>query len=283
MENFGEKLKVKIKKDRTAGDIEPEEAIKKLEEADPTTQKNYIPWLVKLYTGTDVWMEDILSSVNTALITFNTLKNRNLLGADADIGKIKTRHDLYNVVARHENKLEDVKDKDVKINDEIAGKYKHVFKGKTIDIYIPLDFTASKYFARGTHWCTARENFWLSYTKDGPLYDVIPKFPKKYSTDIKTLAGNEERVSRIEKYQIHLHSQQCKDLEDHKFRFPDLVEKFPEVATYFRTIPGFREHPLLKYCLSDEETKKNWDAEQKKLKQKRADDLSNLLSNIMRD
>lgn len=266
VELFGKKLKEKAKKDRTANKMEPEEIIRKLEEADPTPQKAYIPWLTRIYANNDIWLEDMLTTFASKLRDFDKLKIKRMLGDEADVGKIKTPEQFYEIVGKHHHKL-----KDLKVDQEKSGSYDHVFAGETIDIVKILDEVAAKYFGKDAHWCTS-EGAFRNYHKPGEeLYVVLPKNPKTWTT------GN---YSRVEKYQLHLESGQCKDADDHSFKFSKLVEKYPEVATYFRTLPKYIQHPTLLHILADEETKKDIVAAREKQKKQQATELDDLLASI---
>jgi hypothetical protein len=222
--------------------------------------------------------EDMTTTVAGSLDTFNKLKVKNKLGADADIGKIKDRYQLNAVVREHEHKLNELK-----VDNQKSGKYEHVFKGKTIDIVLLQDYTAAKFFAEGTNWCTSHEHNWNHYSEQGPLYVIIPKDGKKWSKEHTTKTGERIMVSRIEKYQLHLASGQCKDIEDATYKFSKLVEKYPEVADYFRTVPEFKksEKESIQRILADEETRKKFEQIKKEKKKQQEKDLSDLLDNIL--
>lgn len=267
VELYGKKLKERAKKDRTAREMEPEEIIRKLEEVDPTPQKAYIPWLTRIYANNEIWLEDMLTTFATHLRTFDKLKIKRLLGDDADVGKIKTPEQFYEIVGKHHQKL-----KELKVDQEKSGSYDHVYGGEQIDIVKVLDETAARYFGKDTRWCTT-EGAFNSYHKPGEeLYIVLPKNPRTWVTN---------GFSRVEKYQLHIETGQCKDADDLSYKFSKLVNTYPEVATYFRTVPKYLQHPNLLGVLADEETRKHLDVKRKEIKQQQAKELENLLSNIL--
>jgi hypothetical protein len=93
-----------------------------------------------------------------------------------------------------------------------------------VRIVVPEDQNAACYYGQGTRWCTASRtstNYFGHYSKDGPLYILLPKQPKHDG----------------EKYQLHFASEQFMDENDYgvenivnllEHRFGDLVPWFQE-------------------------------------------------------
>jgi hypothetical protein len=159
--------------------------IDEIENADPTPNKQYVPWLAKMYSegnyGSD--LEDLKSTTKDALIKFEMLKNRRQLPAPRnDIMRYTNIGDFLSVMDEYPtpNELEKVVDK---------GHATEIFKNNDVRIIVPQDVTAACYYGRGTRWCTASKNnnMFQSYKDSGDLFILIPTKPEYNG----------------EKYQIH--------------------------------------------------------------------------------
>ncbi len=98
-----------------------------------------------------------------------------------------------------------------------------VYENDKVRIIIPKDQTAACYYGQGTQWCTASTqstNYFNSYSKDGPLYILLPKQPKYDG----------------EKYQLHFPSGQFMDEQDRNV--DDIIElldmRFGNLVDFFR-------------------------------------------------
>lgn len=195
-----------------------------LENADPTANKEYVQWLAKVYANQGVKLEDIGSRGRNALVIYHTYKQKNILPAEyRDIGRLdfntleglSINADLRQALA-------------AKQDQEAAktmpkGDAETVYENDRVRIIIPKDQDAACYYGQGTTWCTASTqstNFFNSYSKDGPLYILLPKQPQYQG----------------EKYQLHFPSGQFMDEQDRNVG--DLVElltmRFGDLVGFFR-------------------------------------------------
>lgn len=156
-------------------DVDPNELVDmilgQLEQADPTPNKEYTPWLAKMYANGSAYLEDILSTAKEHLIKFNKLKKRNKLPSPRnDIMRYDDIADLYSV-------MDEYPDEDEKpLTDK--GESKVVYEDNTIRVIEPLNKEAACYYGQGTRWCTAAtrgSNYFNEYSKDAPLFIVLPK------------------------------------------------------------------------------------------------------------
>lgn len=156
-------------------DVDPNELVDmilgQLEQADPTPNKEYTPWLAKMYANGSAYLEDILSTAKEHLIKFNKLKKRNKLPSPRnDIMRYAELADFYSV-------MDEYPDEDEKpLTDK--GQSKVVYEDDTIRVIEPEDKAAACYYGQGTRWCTAAtrgSNYFDHYANDAPLFIILPK------------------------------------------------------------------------------------------------------------
>jgi hypothetical protein len=100
-----------------------------------------------------------------------------------------------------------------------------------VRIVVPEDQNAACYYGQGTRWCTAAtkgSNYFGHYSKEGPLYILLPKQPKYDG----------------EKYQLHFESEQFMDEND--YAVDDIVllleQRFGNLVPWFQeNVPALRD------------------------------------------
>jgi hypothetical protein len=190
-----------------------------IEAADPTKNKEYTVFLAKMYAqgGWGARIEDLESKVKPALEKFHLLKLKKKIPAPRN--DIMRYGDLADFVAVIDEYPDPEEKKAVD-----KGTSKTVFENDQVRIVVPEDQNAACYYGQGTRWCTASRtstNYFSHYSKNGPLYILLPKRPKHDG----------------EKYQLHFPSEQFMDENDYKVenivnllehRFGDLIPWFQE-------------------------------------------------------
>ena len=160
-----------------SSNVDPNELVdmilSQLEQADPTANKEYTPWLAKMYASGAAYLEDMLSTAKEYLIKFHKLKKSNKLPSPRnDIMRYADLGDFYSVV-------DEYPDPDAKeLTDK--GQAKEVYNDANVRVIEPEDQTAACYYGQGTRWCTAAtkgKNYFDEYANDSPLFIVIPKKP----------------------------------------------------------------------------------------------------------
>ena len=189
-----------------------------IEAADPTKNKEYTVFLAKMYAGGG-WgahIEDLESKIKPALAKFHLLKLKKKIPAPRnDIMRYADLADFVSVVDEYPDPEEK--------QQADKGTAKTVFENDAVRIVVPEDQTAACYYGQGTRWCTASRtstNYFGHYSKDGPLYILLPKKPQHEG----------------EKYQLHFASGQFMNEEDYPVEdIIDLLElRFGNLVDFFR-------------------------------------------------
>ena len=225
-QNLGQKLAAKARTDRTtyAGSIADPASVsdevviagtlQSLENADPTTNKQYVQWLARLYSKDQTKMEDIYSTIHNYLVKFHKLNQQKKLVSPAnDINRYPSFNNFMDVMDTYDNPAEpELVDK---------GKAEQVFNDASVRVIVPRDEPAACYYGQGTRWCTAAtkgHNYFNQYSKNGSLYILLPKKPQYDG----------------EKYQLHFGSEQFMDENDEPIDVLNLIQtRFPSLQDFF--------------------------------------------------
>ena len=186
-QRLGKAVYDKMMKDRTVqaifGDdplerIDPEVVVEfgidRFESADPTANKQYVPWIARTYAkDAGFSMEDVLGQVASYLAKFHALNQRKKLPAPRnDINRYSSFGDFMSVIDEYDDpNAKQLTDK---------GQAKELYNDENIRVIIPDDQAAACYYGQGTRWCTAAtkgHNYFDSYSNQAPLMIVIPKQP----------------------------------------------------------------------------------------------------------
>jgi len=173
-----------------------------LEQCDPTTNKEYMQWLAKVYANQGIKLEDLRARGNSALRLYHNYKFDKILPAEQrDIGRL-TFSDLEFIVGDRElAQAYRAKQEQDQAKTMPRGDAETVFENDKVRIIHPKDQAAACYYGQGTRWCTAAtgsSNYFDSYNRGGPMYILLPKQPKYEG----------------EKYQLHFESGQFMDETD---------------------------------------------------------------------
>ncbi len=195
-----------------------------IEEADPTPNKMYTQWLIRMWINGngDTLLEDL--NRNQILTAYHRAKSKNLIKPeDKDINKFKNYRDF-------EKTIRSKYDINVLLGLEASafekGNYKVLLDNDDVSVVQLLDLKASEYWGekynpnkeRRAEWCTLQPDNFYHYTNQGPLYVIKPK---------------KERFPG-EKYQFHFPSGQFMDINDDPANFYYMVtERYPELKDLF--------------------------------------------------
>jgi hypothetical protein len=232
MQNFGEKFRDRMLGDMTitastqnkledakekgigpASDEITPGYLRRIEQSDPTANKEYTQWMVRAYiNGIARYYEDVLSQLVEFVTWFDKLKRHRRLPAEyRDINQIKDRT-TYNKAWRA---VADTYDEFVETQPLSKGDAEEIFNGPEVRIIRPYDQDAACYYGQGTRWCTAAKqsnNYFKDYNDDGPLLILLPKNPQYDG----------------EKYQVHGASGQVMNEQDEPVELFALLARFPK-------------------------------------------------------
>jgi len=196
------------------------EVLVAIEDADPTPNKVYTPWLARMYAKGDTKLEDL--NRQDVLRIYDLGKKRRMIKPEhSDINRFKTYREFETMMFDN-YEFDDIEN--IAKKEEEKGKAKKVYEDDTVTVIVPEDTAAACRYGRGTRWCTAAvrgQNYFDQYNRQGNLYILIPKTP--------THEG--------EKYQLHFPSDQFMDENDHEVYLPDLLSK-----RFSELIPFFKQH-----------------------------------------
>jgi Domain of unknown function (DUF4116) len=167
-------------------------------ENDPTDGKSRTQWLVKTYIQDERFKLEDLGRVDAALAAFERFK-RKLPVEQREISHLKTlsalealvnpfvkaeakarlERDLSTATGREKRRLEELKARDESIV---------VQEGDGLPtIAVPMTEFASKWWGRGTKWCTSAEknNAFARYHKNAPLVIIVCPDGAKFQMNVK--------------------------------------------------------------------------------------------------
>lgn len=195
------------------------EQFNKLEQADPTENKQYLSWLINVYLSGNLLEEDIYKA-NEALTSFT--KNKEKIPVEQrNINYFSDLTTLFEVVAKYASNEEmsaSEKEKIIKLEGA-----EQVYDSPNWKIIIPKTKDAACLYGKSTKWCTASQdsNRFDYYSKNGPLFILINK-----------QITNDRDV--FKKYQFHFESEQFMDTLDRRINITDFFKKNTELKDFFK-------------------------------------------------
>ena len=228
-DRYSEQLLAKFKTDQSA----PKDADKlpvEIINADPSPPKKYLEWIIKSYLDGGIKLFEDMGRIKTALLEYGYLLKKKLITNKFELnissfcglsgckqGK-RTKPGLDELLDRYDSELKEMrKAGEHKIAEKEATK---VYEDDDLTIITPLTREASCKYGAGTKWCTAaREGgMFESYSKQGPLYILIPKKP------------NYDR----EKYQLHVETDSIMNEQDAEVSYAYIQGRFPTIKNVKR-------------------------------------------------
>lgn len=201
------------------------DAFDRLVQADPTQQKKYLGWLIRWALdrvkteGLQAMEEMVEQDTPRAYRALDVLGRGQIRGFD--INRAKTLSDLedvtepfYKVVAQKQAVQSE--------QDQIRAETQFIYKGPEGRIVSPTTERASRYWGRGTRWCTAytdRPTYFQSYANKGDrLYIIMPVDAPQGQSGVQ------------DKYQLALPSGEFRDPRDKSVDAYQFREKYPWVV-----------------------------------------------------
>lgn len=164
-----------------------------LVDSDPSQQKKYLSWLIRLYWTQGLMQEDFYKAKQY----LDVLNRGRIRGFD--INTVKSLPALFRVVEPYLDTL---------TQGQVTAQERKQIDRTTIIIYdgpegkilTPLDERASKFWGRGTQWCTAADQncMFNDYAKQGDLYIIITKNGEKYQLHLESASFMDETDARVD-------------------------------------------------------------------------------------
>lgn len=216
-------------KDPTVREKFLEDLLSVIETKDPTTNKQYTPWLARMYINGGVKLEDL--NRGNILGIYDIGKRRRMIKPEhSDINVFKSYADFEGTM-RVGYDLDSIDNTEKKVQEK--GQASKVFENGDVLVVVPHDEAAACRYGAETHWCTAATkgyNPFDQYNRQGKLYIIIPKKPKHDK----------------EKYQLHFPTGQFMDEDDRDISLTDLLTKrFPELFEFF-----YKNEPEIKESIA---------------------------------
>ena len=217
-----------------------EDLLSVIETKDPTPNKQYTPWLARMYINGGVKLEDL--NRGNILGIYDIGKRRRMLRPEHnDINAFKSYEDFEGTM-RLGYDLDSIDNTEKKVQEK--GQASKVFENDDVLVVVPHDEAAACRYGAETHWCTAAtkgENYFNHYSRQGKLYIIIPKNPQHDK----------------EKYQLHFPTGQFMDEDDRDIslykllthRFPELLEFFKNQEPRIKESITFTPDEVLQTCI----------------------------------
>lgn len=182
-----------------------DDLLQQLEAADPTPNKQYVPWMARTYSRGGFRFEDVLSQMPEYLEKFRQLVRRKKIPAPRnDINGYEHFGDFMSVVDEYPDPTVELKDR---------GSAESLYQDSNLRAIIPYDQTAACYYGQNTRWCTAAtkdRNDFNESTENSHLIIVIPVKPQhpgekyqlqfEYSIDGIPITNNDEYLEWYHMY-----------------------------------------------------------------------------------
>jgi Domain of unknown function (DUF4116) len=179
--------------------LSPKDLVLRFADSDPTDGKSRTQWLVKTYIKDDQFKLEDLGRVDAALAAFERFK-RKLPVEQRELSRFKSLRALEELVApfvkaearaRLERDLSSATGREKRRLEEWKARDESIIiqEGKGLPtIAVPMTEFASKWWGRGTQWCTAAENnnAFMTYHRDAPLVIIVCPDGEKFQLNVKS-------------------------------------------------------------------------------------------------
>lgn len=196
------------------------EFMEMVERSDPSPNKQYVQWLVRMYvSGVFGVADDIRSNGADFLKMFHDLKIKRKLPPElSDINRIKKKIQYLKAMRT----IREITDSLQPNQTTSRGESREIYKDDEVRVIQPLDKEASCYYGQGSMWCTSAtvsDNMFRDYHEAGGIFIVLPLKPAR----------------KGEKYQIHLgeDSDEIMDESNSEVSSGEIIAKWPQLYRLF--------------------------------------------------
>ena len=184
--------------------------------------QDYYEWVIKQYQNKSIMPKEDDKKTSSALQLFKDLNNKKMISKElSDINRFRTFPELYQELKKYKNT-----DSENIIIDEKDPNL--IYNQDGIQILEVIDPSKASMLAKGTNWCTQDVETANSYIeKKYPLYIII--------------------VDGVKTAQIHLQSNQIKDINDEPLQDYDIIKRIDPVLRKLDLIPEDKQEDFEDY------------------------------------
>ncbi len=215
------------------------ESFDKIIDADPTVEKKYSDWLLKLFSKSTLQLNE-LSILTEALKTYSELKE-SLPIELRDINKFNSS--ILFIFSLNKWLVSRFQENE-KFTTFLKKGAELLFDNENIQIVKVISYEGSTNFGSNTSWCTLQADTYYQYSSKGFLYIVTPK-NKNYSNFFGT------------KTQLHLATSEYRNNKNEEVDLVTSICQFPELYDPFKDIfknSESNKHDYLFYLLNIEDS-----------------------------
>lgn len=215
------------------------ESFDKIIDADPTTEKKYSDWLLKLFSKSTLQLNE-LSILTEAIKTYSELKE-SLPIELRDINKFNSA--ILFIFSLNKWLVSRFQENE-KFTTFLKKGAELLLDNENVQIVKILSHEGSINFGSNTSWCTLQADTYHQYSSKGFLHIVIPK-NKNYSNFFGT------------KTQLHLATSEYRNNKNEEVDLITCICKFPELYDPFKEMfknSESNKHDFLYYLLHIEES-----------------------------
>jgi len=207
----------------------------KLENTDPTENKEYLNWIMNIYLAGNLLDEDIYK-INEYVTLF--IKNKDKLPIEQrNINSYTDLSSLYDAISKFE-KGEEMSASEKQKLVKLEGA-EQIYDSENWKVIIPKTKDAACLYGKSTKWCTASSDYnrFDYYSKQGPLFIILNK-----------KIANDRDV--MKKLQFHFETNQFMDTSDRQIDITKFFKSNPELQNLFEKLGkvdvGFKiDHKLV--------------------------------------
>ena len=243
---------------------------------DPTHNKSYLDWVIRMYLKHDFHLHEDEMAINDLLAEYEHVK-RHMPVEQRDINRFPSTGSLYLAIEEHNNERNNraVASNKGLDHSQVASfgeQIYTVYRGPLGSIYQPRSQAAAVFLGRATRWCTSalQSNQFANYNRRGPLYIFITPKGDKYQAHAPKVESA-KTAPTMEMYLNNWNAFMEALTYSYHFEFRDSADRTVETKHAFRKDPLWlwfvdnKMKPTNSIDMSIHKALRNHDVEQLKL------------------
>lgn len=211
-----------------------DEDFEKILSSDPTPEKKYSTWLLRLYSKSKLEIENL--SILTEMIQIHSDLKQDIPVEFRDINKFDS---VISFLFSMNKWLVTRFNQNEKNITHLKNGGELLFEDDNLSIMKVLNFEGSVFYGSGTKWCTLQRDTFSNYSNDGFLYIILPKndsFKKQFG----------------KKSQLHFGKSEFRNHDNEEIDLIDIIIKCPSLFEPFSLIKENRENSKFGHFLDIE-------------------------------